>query len=96
MSKVRNKDSKIEVVLREALWKEGYCYRKNSTKYFGKRDIVLQAGSNDIEMDSFAPHQLLIGGIELEQSLLLGNFSVNKTQRIKSIKNKMMHLLSIS
>ncbi len=52
MSKVRNKDSKIEIVLRKALWKEGYRYRKNSTKYFGKPDIVLPKYKTVIFVDS--------------------------------------------
>ena len=52
MSKVRNKDSKIEIALRKALWKEGFRYRKNSTKYFGKPDIVLLKYKTVIFVDS--------------------------------------------
>lgn len=52
MSKVRNKDSKIEIALRKTLWKEGYRYRKNSTKYFGKPDIVLSKYKTVIFVDS--------------------------------------------
>lgn len=52
MSKVRNRDSKIEITLRKALWKEGYRYRKNSTKYFGKPDIVLPKYKTVIFVDS--------------------------------------------
>ena len=52
MSKVKNKDSKIEIALRKALWKEGYRYRKNSTKYFGKPDIVLPKYKTVIFVDS--------------------------------------------
>jgi len=52
MSKVKNKDSKIEISLRKALWKEGYRYRKNSTKYFGKPDIVLPKYKTVIFVDS--------------------------------------------
>jgi len=40
MQAVKNKDSKIEVVLRRALFRKGYRYRKNYTKVFGKPDIV--------------------------------------------------------
>ena len=29
MSKIRGKDTKIEVALRKALWAKGYRYRKN-------------------------------------------------------------------
>lgn len=52
MSKVRNKDSKIEVMFRKALWKEGFKYRKNATKYFGKPDIVLPKYKTVIFVDS--------------------------------------------
>ena len=52
MSKVRSKDSKIEIALRKALWKEGFRYRKNSTKHFGKPDIVLPKYKTVIFVDS--------------------------------------------
>ncbi len=52
MSKVRNKDSKIEVTLRKALWKEGFRYRKNVTSRFGKPDIVLSKYKTVIFIDS--------------------------------------------
>lgn len=41
MSHIRGKDTKIEVVLRKALWKRGYRYRKNYIQLPGKPDIVL-------------------------------------------------------
>ena len=41
MQAVKNKDSKIEIVLRSALWSKGYRYRKNYTKLEGKPDIVI-------------------------------------------------------
>ena len=52
MSKVRSKDSKIEIKFRKALWKEGFRYRKNSTKYFGKPDLVLLKYKTVIFIDS--------------------------------------------
>lgn len=52
MSKVRNKDSKIEILLRKELWRNGFRYRKNSTKYFGKPDIVLPKHKTVIFVDS--------------------------------------------
>ena len=52
MSKVRNKDSKIEILLRKELWKNGFRYRKNSAKYFGKPDIVLPKHKTVIFVDS--------------------------------------------
>jgi DNA mismatch endonuclease (patch repair protein) len=52
MSKVKNKDSKIEILFRKELWKRGFRYRKNSTKYFGKPDMVLPKYEAVIFIDS--------------------------------------------
>lgn len=41
MSLIRGKDTKPEVVLRKALWNQGYRYRKNYAKLPGKPDICL-------------------------------------------------------
>ena len=41
MQHIRGKDTKIEVVLRKALWNKGYRYRKNYGKLPGHPDIVL-------------------------------------------------------
>lgn len=40
MQAVKNKDSKIELLLRKELWLRGLRYRKNSAKVFGHPDIV--------------------------------------------------------
>ena len=41
MSAIKNKDSKIELKLRKALWEKGIRYRKNYSKLPGKPDIAL-------------------------------------------------------
>ena len=41
MSNIKNKDTKIELNLRKALWEIGYRYRKNYSALPGKPDIVL-------------------------------------------------------
>ena len=41
MSKIRGKNTKIEVVLRKALWDRGYRYRKNYKAIPGCPDIAL-------------------------------------------------------
>ena len=41
MQHIKEKDTKIEIILRKALWKKGYRYRKNYNKLLGKPDIVL-------------------------------------------------------
>ena len=40
MQQVKNKDSKIELLLRKALWAKGYRYRKNVSKIYGHPDIA--------------------------------------------------------
>lgn len=41
MKNIKGKDTKIELLLRKALWNKGYRYRKNYKKLEGKPDIVL-------------------------------------------------------
>lgn len=40
MRQVKNKDTKIEIILRKELWKRGLRYRKNTNKVFGHPDIA--------------------------------------------------------
>ena len=40
MSRVKNKDTQIEVLLRKELWARGLRYRKNVKSVFGKPDIA--------------------------------------------------------
>ena len=42
MKKVKNRDSKIEILLRKELWKRGLRYCKNVNDIFGKPDIVFR------------------------------------------------------
>ena len=41
MQHIKSNDTKIEVILRKALWARGYRYRKNYKELPGKPDIVL-------------------------------------------------------
>lgn len=52
MQAVKNKDSKIELLLRKALWNKGYRYRKNCSTIEGKPDIVLSKYKIAIFCDS--------------------------------------------
>lgn len=52
MKAIRSKDSKIEVVFRKELWKMGLRYIKNSSKYFGKPDVLLKKDKTVIFIDS--------------------------------------------
>lgn len=40
MQAVKNKNTKIELMLRKALWSRGLRYRKNTSKVFGHPDIA--------------------------------------------------------
>lgn len=42
MQHIKASDTKIEVLLRKALWKKGYRYRKNYKELPGKPDIILK------------------------------------------------------
>ena len=52
MSKIRNKDSKIEIRFRKKIWEVGLRYRKNVTKYFGKPDLVFKKYKTVVFVDS--------------------------------------------
>ncbi len=52
MSKIKNKETKIEKDFRKILWKKGIRYRKNSSKHFGKPDIVITSKKTAIFIDS--------------------------------------------
>ena len=41
MQNIRSKDTKIEILLRKALWEKGIRYRKNYKKLPGKPDIAI-------------------------------------------------------
>lgn len=40
MQAIKNKDSQIELLLRQELWSRGLRYRKNVNRIYGKPDIV--------------------------------------------------------
>lgn len=41
MKHIRSRDTKIEIILRKALWNKGYRYRKNYDKLPGHPDIAI-------------------------------------------------------
>ena len=41
MQAVKNKGSKIEILLSKTLWEKGFRYRKNDKKVFGNPDLTL-------------------------------------------------------
>lgn len=52
MSRIRSKDTKIEVILRKELWSRGIRYRKNVKDVFGKPDIAFKSKKVAIFCDS--------------------------------------------
>ena len=52
MQAIKNKDSRIELLLRKELWKRGLRYQKNRTDIFGKPDIVFKGKKIAIFCDS--------------------------------------------
>ncbi len=52
MQNIRGKDTRPEVVLRKALWHQGYRYRKNYKQLPGRPDIVLTKQRICIFVDS--------------------------------------------
>ena len=52
MQAVKNKDSKIEVLLRKELWSRGLRYQKNVKNIIGKPDIVFKGKKVAVFCDS--------------------------------------------
>ncbi len=52
MSRIRSKDTSIEVILRKALWAKGLRYRKNRKDIFGCPDIVFISAKVAVFCDS--------------------------------------------
>lgn len=52
MSKIKSKDTKLEISLRKKLWNAGIRYRKNPSGYFGKPDLVIKKYKIAIFIDS--------------------------------------------
>lgn len=52
MQNIKNKDTKIELILRRALWNKGIHYRKNYSKIPGRPDIAITKHKIAIFCDS--------------------------------------------
>jgi DNA mismatch endonuclease, patch repair protein len=52
MSKIRSKETKLEIEFRKKLWKAGFRYRKNASGYYGKPDVLLKKHKTVIFIDS--------------------------------------------
>ena len=52
MRRVKNRDTKIEILLRKELWRRGLRYQKNVTTILGKPDIVFKGAKVAVFCDS--------------------------------------------
>lgn len=52
MQRIRSRDTKPEILLRKALWKAGYRYRKNCKSLPGKPDIAITKYKIAVFVDS--------------------------------------------
>ena len=52
MSRIKNKDSEIEIILRKALWQRGIRYRKNVNRIFGHPDLAFIGKKVAVFVDS--------------------------------------------
>lgn len=84
MQHIKAKDTKIEIILRKALWEKGYRYKKNYNGLPGKPDIVLTKYKIAIFCDSEFFHgkdwEVLKPKLEKSNN---GEFWVSKISRNK-------------
>jgi len=52
MKRIKSKDTSIEIILRKALWKKGYRYRKNCKDVIGKPDLCFKSKKLAVFCDS--------------------------------------------
>lgn len=85
MQNIRSENTKIEVLLRKALWRKGYRYRKNDRSLPGRPDIVLPKYKIAIFCDGefFHGKDWEVLKPRLEQGSN-GEFWVNKISRNKA------------
>ena len=89
MSRIKSKDTKIEIVLRKALWAAGIRYRKNVQKLPGKPDVLLSKWKVVIFCDSEFWHGKNFGNDSFKST-------INKEYWINKISNNVEHDLKIN
>lgn len=76
MSRIHGKDTRIEIVMRKALWSRGFRYRKNYKELPGRPDIVLTKYRIAIFCDSEFFHgkdwEVLKAKLEREKIRIIG------------------------
>mgnify|MGYP001575952176 CR=1 FL=1 len=85
MSAIKSKDTKMEIAFRKVLWNKGFRYSKNSSKYFGKPDLVLKKYKIVIFLDSCFWHGCKN---HFRKPTSNKNFWINKIERNKERDKK--------
>lgn len=89
MSRIKNKDTSIEVALRKELWQRGLHYRKNVNKVFGKPDIAFTGKKIAVFCDSEFWH-----GYDWESSK--NDFKKNKDFWISKIERNIQRDIEVN
>ena len=93
MSRIRSKDTSIEILLRKTLWKEGFRYRKNYKKLPGSPDIVFVKERIAIFCDGSFWHGYKFGQTKRHKFKSNQSFWIEKIkkniERDKKINNKL-------
>lgn len=89
MSRIRCKDTKIEIMLRKELWSRGLRYRKNVKTLEGKPDIVFMGPKVAVFCDSEFWH-----GFDWEHRK--GDFDTNREFWIAKIERNMQRDLEVN
>ena len=84
MQRIRSRDTKPEILLRKALWKAGYRYRKNCKSLPGKPDIAITKYKIAVFVDSEFFH-----GYDWEKQKLRVQNGKNSEYWIKKIERNM-------
>lgn len=100
MSKIRSKETKIEILFRKKLWARGFRYRKNYSSYFGKPDIALKKYRTVIFLDSCFWHKCPVHGYFPKSNIdyWIEKFNKNKkrdTEVNNHYKNKAWNVIRI-
>ena len=94
MQSIRSKDTKIEILLRKALWHRGIRYRKNYSKIPGKPDIAITKYKIAVFCDSEFFHGK--DWDALKPRLLKGNnpeFWIDKIEKNRKHDQEINHIL---
>jgi DNA mismatch endonuclease (patch repair protein) len=88
MSKIKDRDSKIEVEFRKALWRYNARYRKNVSGMRGKPDLVFRKQKLVIFIDSCFWHNCPIHGHVPKSNVKFWEEKLNRNQQRDKKINK--------